>query len=84
MTYLSRGVRRDEWGGTQNELVELSKLKELAVIEYKEEVFNLLGLPPIGKYKKARQSARRKHRVVGGFCVFVALSAVIVRAYLLP
>lgn len=46
--YAKRGVLRDEWGGTQAELEELADIKELAVLEWRDELFRMLKRPPIG------------------------------------
>ena len=39
-----------EWLGTEEELRELADVEELAVCEYREEVFKILGRPGIGQY----------------------------------
>jgi hypothetical protein len=51
MLYLWRGVLREEWMGTDAELRELADVEELAVCEYREEVFKMLKRPGIGCYK---------------------------------
>jgi hypothetical protein len=50
MKYLIRGAVREEWMGTNEELRELADIEELAVCEYREELFKILGRPPIGNY----------------------------------
>ena len=50
MNYLKRGAIRDEWMGTELELNQLADIQELAVCEYREELFKLLGREPIGNY----------------------------------
>mmetsp|Transcript_59933 Transcript_59933/g.106624 ORF Transcript_59933/g.106624 Transcript_59933/m.106624 type:complete len:321 (-) Transcript_59933:422-1384(-) len=50
----TEAVLRSEWMGTQAELEELAELKELAVCEYKEVLFCMLGLPGIGRYATRR------------------------------
>ena len=51
-------VLRSEWMGTEEELLELASLPELSVIEYKEQLFRMLGLPPIGQVSKLRYIMR--------------------------
>jgi hypothetical protein len=66
MRYISRGVTRDEWMGTEAELRELAALPALAVMEYKEELVRMLPeLSPIGLYAKQRQRAGHKAEGVG-------------------
>ena len=51
MKYSARGIYREEWAGTHRELVELADIEELAVHEWREELFKLLGRRPIGRYE---------------------------------
>ena len=51
MKYSARGLHREEWLGTQAELVELAGIPELATFEWREELFKLLDRPPIGRYR---------------------------------
>ena len=51
MKYSARGIYREEWGGSQGELVELADIQVLAVHEWREELFKLLDRRPIGRYK---------------------------------
>jgi len=48
---VTQAVRRDEWMGSEDEARELASLPELAVVEYKEHLHNLLGLPGLGRYR---------------------------------
>ena len=56
MFYLSRGLRRDEWGGSQAELEELAALPELALCEYKEMAQHMLGART-GMYGRGNRAA---------------------------
>ena len=45
-----RGCKREEWSGTQAELLELASLPELAECDWREEIVRMLGRPGVGKY----------------------------------
>jgi len=47
--YPKRGVFRDEWMGTQQELEELAEVEELAVLEWRDDLFRMLKRKPIGR-----------------------------------
>lgn len=47
-------ILREEWMGSEAELVELAALPELTVCEYKEYLVRMLGLPGIGRYRPRR------------------------------
>jgi len=49
--HVTQAVRRDEWMGTEDEMRELAALPQLAVVEYKEHLHNMLGLPGLGRYR---------------------------------
>jgi len=51
MKYATRGVLRSEWRGTHKELVELARLPELAVTNWKEQLYRMLGHRGIGCYR---------------------------------
>eukprot|EP00041_Stephanoeca_diplocostata_P037359 m.1409830 g.1409830 ORF g.1409830 m.1409830 type:complete len:323 (-) comp25022_c1_seq86:3390-4358(-) len=57
MRYAMHPVRREEWQGSQDELEALADVPTLAVCEYKDELFQLLGRPPIGRYKMQSSAA---------------------------
>jgi len=42
-------VFRDEWMGTQQELEELAEVEELAVLEWRDDLFRMLKRKPIGR-----------------------------------
>jgi len=64
---------REEWMGTQYELKELASLPELAIHEWKENLVQLLGLPPIGRFRQ--QQCRGVMPVAVVVPVFVVLAA---------
>eukprot|EP00747_Dinoflagellata_sp_TGD_P179198 gnl/TRDRNA2_/TRDRNA2_29607_c0_seq1.p1 gnl/TRDRNA2_/TRDRNA2_29607_c0~~gnl/TRDRNA2_/TRDRNA2_29607_c0_seq1.p1 ORF type:complete len:328 (+),score=47.13 gnl/TRDRNA2_/TRDRNA2_29607_c0_seq1:49-1032(+) len=51
MMYIKRGLLREEFMGSEEELRELAALEEFGICEYKEEVFRMLELPGIGRYR---------------------------------
>ena len=72
MHYASRAVNREEWKGTEEELEELALIRELAVLEYKDELFNMLNYPATGlRYAKKDKSSTKK--VVDIFTVVVCI-----------
>jgi MOSC domain-containing protein YiiM len=81
MHYASRAVKREEWKGTEEELEELALIRELAVLEYKDELFNMLNYPATGlRYAKKDKSSTKK--VVDiftvGLCIVFAYMACLV------
>jgi hypothetical protein len=83
--YLTRGTLREEWMGTDEELRELGDIEELAVCEYREEVFKMLGRPPLGNYllgggtnqgQKQYQANRARRAALAYVALVVALVAV--------
>mmetsp|Transcript_76106 Transcript_76106/g.219834 ORF Transcript_76106/g.219834 Transcript_76106/m.219834 type:complete len:355 (-) Transcript_76106:362-1426(-) len=45
-------VTREEWMGSQEELLDFASLPELAVCEWKEHAFKMLGREGIGRYRR--------------------------------
>jgi MOSC domain-containing protein YiiM len=78
---ITKAVERDEWMGTEEELNELTALPELAVVEYKEHLFNMLGLPGIGRYSQQGPSLR--NMVFGSPTLLVGSAMTLIAAGLL-